>query len=163
MLKAVYRNDDIKERAYEIAENTMKLLAVSVMVKDDGALPNFCEAAAIAIVSELSGDIMSNINKTVKARNMAVDKKDMAQVVGVMSELFFDEMEAAGKIGMMDARAWANRAEKMGSNQAVIAQGLSKAWADNSLPTFKDFWARVYRAIDGYINSCFQMAVLYAN
>ena len=161
LVKAQYRNDDIKEQAYTIAENTMKMLSVNVMMKDGEALPNFCKSAAMMIIRDMGDDIVRNINKTAKARGMTVSVEDLNEIMPKVDEVFVEEMTIAGRVGMLDVSGWWLRATMLGGVEAQV-EPLIAAWSDNSLPVFKGFWDRLYKAVDGYVNGSLQLAMLYA-
>ena len=163
LVKAVYRNDDIKDDAYKIAEATMKLMSVPIMAKDDKALPEFCKTAAVAIIRDLTPAMVDNIKKTASARGMKISKTDLEKTLQTLGDLFIDEMESSGTVGVMDVKAWMKRGAALGATPEATVSALTNAWINNTPAIFKPFWDRLYRAIDGYINSSLQVAMMYAS
>jgi hypothetical protein len=162
LLKSLHRNDGVKEEAYKILENTLSLLPPGLLVKNPEALPEYCQTASLAIIKSVSPDIVGNINLTLKGKGLKITPEDLTALMGTTAELFISEMSNAGRVGQMDVVYWAKRAMTLGSNSDTVLSAISASWKDGTLPIFRDFWTRVYKAIDGYINSTLQIAILYA-
>lgn len=161
LVKAQYRNADSKAEAYKLAEEALKLLTPAVMVKDDEALPAFCETAAVGIVSELAEDIVGNALRVVKSKGGTLGNEDIERVMRAMTELFVKEMRTAGQVAMMDLRLWHDKALAMGGNAEAVLTTLTAAWATNQPPLFTDLHQRIKQAVDGYFNSSLQTLILH--
>jgi len=160
LIKAQYRNSDLKDTANEIASRVFAMVPVTYLLTNDKVLETFCHAVSITIIQNSVKTMQKNIDGMLAKRGKKMDKQDTENIISEMSELFIDEMETAAKVAMLDIKLWANKAVTMGSNQERINATLQAAWATKTPPLFKDFDARVKQAITGYINSTFQMLVI---
>lgn len=161
LVKAQYRNADLKAEAYKMAEESVKLLSPKVIAEDDNALPMFCETAAIGIISEMSGEIIKNVRKLLRAQGGKLDQGDAEDVMRKMADPFVDEMRVAGTVAMLDLRLWYNKAMVMGSNPAAAVTTMSAAWATGEPGLFRDLHQRIKKAVDGYFNSSLQTLTLF--
>lgn len=160
LIKAQYRNSDLKDNANEITSKVFAMVPVTYLLTNDKILETFCHAVAITIIQNSVKTMQKNIDGMLAKRGKVMDKKDAENIISEMSELFISEMEVAAKVAMLDLKLWANKAVTMGSNQDKINETLQAAWATKTPPLFKDFNSRVKQAITGYVNSTFQMLVI---
>lgn len=160
LIKAQYRNSELKEDAYETAAKILSLVPASYLLDNTKMLETFCKTSALAIIQNSVKTFVKNVNAMVNKRGIKVDKQDAENIIKEMSGLFIDEMEAASKVCMIDLTLWANKSVSMGANQERLGQTLASAWATKNPPLFTDFQARIRQAIDGYVNSVFQMLVI---
>ena len=158
--KAQYRNSELKEDAYETAGKVFELVPASYLLDNTKMLETFCKTAALAIIQNSVKTFIKNVDGMVNKRGVKVDRKDAENIIKEMSGLFIDEMEMASKVCMIDLTLWANKAVAMGANSERLGQTLAGAWATKNPPLFTDFNARIRQAIDGYVNSVFQMLVI---
>jgi hypothetical protein len=160
LIKAQYRNSDLKDEAYEIAAMVFELIPASELLSNPDMLSVFCKTASLSIIQNSVKTFKKNIDAMLKKRDRKMDAKDTENIIKEMSGLFIDEMDNTASVCMSDLMIWANKAVTMGAGSDRIGQTLSAAWATKTPPLFTDFNQRVKQAIDGYINSVFQMLVL---
>ena len=146
--------------AQETASKILSVVPVQSLLVNDKMLESFCHAIAITIISNSVKTMKKNIDGMLNKRGQKIDPKDAENIIKEMSSLFIDEMEAAAQVCMIDLKLWANKAVTMGAGSDRLASTISSAWATKTPALFSDFNSRVKYAIDGYVNSVFQMLVI---
>lgn len=158
LIKAQYRNQDMKDDAYEKAFNILKSFPAQSLLKSNGLLTAFCNTIALSIISDTAKRMQKNAGGTLAKRGREAENAEV--VIRDMAGLFLDEMESAADVAGIDIGLWLNKSRMMGAGDERLTATITSAWTEKNPPLFSDFYARVRQAIDGYINSVFQMLVI---